>query len=171
MSTPQKNQEVCEGRLKYQIVLSLRFFMTIHDHSNHTLPKMHYRNKPLTVFAKRLNYVKSVLKKNFFWPVFYCIRIEYRKMRTRKNFAFGHFSRSAYLRWLAVLILVLISGLSKTYFCFTIKTILLDRYLKIVSLTWCILSWQPFCQNISNEKILAKGDIWDNYNFNTNHNS
>ena len=30
----------------------------------------------------------------FFWSVFSCIRTEYRKIRTRKNSVFGHFSRS-----------------------------------------------------------------------------
>ena len=31
----------------------------------------------------------------FFWSVFSYNRSEYRKIRTRKNFVFGHFSRSA----------------------------------------------------------------------------
>ena len=112
----KKNHQVWEGRLKYQIILSLRFFMTIHDHSNYTLLKMHCGKKPLTVFAKRLNCVKRVQIQNFFWPVFSCIRIEYRKIRTRKNSVFGH----------AVLILDVWhsfeydSGLSKMYFFFTI---------------------------------------------------
>ena len=38
--------------------------------------------------------VKSVEIRIFFWPVFSCIRTECRKTRTRKNSAFGHFSRN-----------------------------------------------------------------------------
>ena len=38
--------------------------------------------------------VKSVQIRSFFWSVFSCIRIEYRKIRTRKYSVFGHFSPS-----------------------------------------------------------------------------
>ena len=38
--------------------------------------------------------VKSFQIRSYFWPVFYCIRIEYRKIRTRNNSVFGQFSRS-----------------------------------------------------------------------------
>ena len=38
--------------------------------------------------------VKSVQIRSFFWSVFFRIRTEYRKRRTRKNSPFGHFSRS-----------------------------------------------------------------------------
>ena len=40
--------------------------------------------------------VKSVQIWNFFWSIFSCIRSlsGYRKIRTRKNFVFGHFSCS-----------------------------------------------------------------------------
>ena len=41
--------------------------------------------------------VKSVQIRSFFWSVFPCIRTEYRKLRTRKNSAYGHFSRSYFL--------------------------------------------------------------------------
>ena len=37
---------------------------------------------------------KSVQIRSYFWSVFSCIRIEYRKIRTRNNSVFGHFSRS-----------------------------------------------------------------------------
>ena len=37
--------------------------------------------------------VKSVQIRSFFWSVFSCIRTEYRKIQTRKNSEFGHFSR------------------------------------------------------------------------------
>ena len=49
--------------------------------------------------------VKSVHIQSFFWSVFSCIRAEYRKIRTRKNSVFGHFSRSANTdekRWVMV---------------------------------------------------------------------
>ena len=37
---------------------------------------------------------QSVQIRSCFWPVFPCIRTEYRKIRTRNNSVFGHFSRS-----------------------------------------------------------------------------
>ena len=37
--------------------------------------------------------VKSVQIRNYFWSVFSCIRTEYRKILTRNNSVFGHFSR------------------------------------------------------------------------------
>ena len=37
---------------------------------------------------------KSVQIGSYFWSVFFCIRIEYRKIRTRNNSVFGYFSRS-----------------------------------------------------------------------------
>ena len=45
---------------------------------------------------KGLNFhcVKSVQIRSFLWLVFSCIQSEYRKVRTRKNSVFGHFSRS-----------------------------------------------------------------------------
>ena len=39
--------------------------------------------------------VKSVQRRSYFWSVFSCIRTEYRKIRTRNNSVFGHFSQSA----------------------------------------------------------------------------
>ena len=39
--------------------------------------------------------VKSVKIRSFCWFVFSCIRIEYRKIRTRRNSVFGHFSRTS----------------------------------------------------------------------------
>ena len=41
--------------------------------------------------------VKSVQIQSFFWSVFFCIRTEYRKIWTRKNSVFGHFSCSEIL--------------------------------------------------------------------------
>ena len=38
--------------------------------------------------------VKSFQVRSYFWSVFSCIRTEYGKIRTRKNFVFAHFSRS-----------------------------------------------------------------------------
>ena len=40
--------------------------------------------------------VKSVLIRSYFWSVFSCIQSEYRKIRTRNNSIFGHFSRSVF---------------------------------------------------------------------------
>ena len=44
--------------------------------------------------VKLNHYVTSVQIRSFFWSVFSCIQTEYRKIQTRKNFIFGHFSRS-----------------------------------------------------------------------------
>ena len=41
-----------------------------------------------------LHCMKSIQSRSFFWSVFSCIRTEYRKIRTRKNSGFGHFSRT-----------------------------------------------------------------------------
>ena len=41
------------------------------------------------------NCLKSVQIQNFFWSVFSRMLIEYGKIRTRKNFVFGHFPHSA----------------------------------------------------------------------------
>ena len=38
--------------------------------------------------------VKSVQIRSFLWSLFSFIRTEYRKIRTRKNFVFEHFSRN-----------------------------------------------------------------------------
>ena len=40
------------------------------------------------------HYVKSAQIRSFFWSVFSCIQSEYRKIPTRKNSTFGHFSCS-----------------------------------------------------------------------------
>ena len=41
--------------------------------------------------------MKSVQIWSFFWSVFSCIQSEYRKIRTRGNFVFGHFSRCVHV--------------------------------------------------------------------------
>ena len=41
--------------------------------------------------------VKSVQIRSYFWSVFSCIQSEYRKIQTRNNSLFGHFSRSDYI--------------------------------------------------------------------------
>ena len=41
--------------------------------------------------------VKSAQTRSFFWSVFSCIQSKYRKIRTRKNSVFEHFSRSSSL--------------------------------------------------------------------------
>ena len=45
----------------------------------------------------RRHCVKSIQIRSFFWSVYFCIQSEYRKIRTRNNSVFGHFSRCAYL--------------------------------------------------------------------------
>ena len=42
----------------------------------------------------RFHLVKSVQIRSYFWSVFSCIQSEYRKIRTRNNSVFGHFSRT-----------------------------------------------------------------------------
>ena len=44
--------------------------------------------------------VKSVRTRIYFWSVFSCIRTENRKIQTRNNSVFGHFSRSESFFWL-----------------------------------------------------------------------
>ena len=46
------------------------------------------------VVCKWIHCVKSVQIRNYFWSVFSYIRTEYRKIRTRNNSVFGHFSSS-----------------------------------------------------------------------------
>ena len=48
------------------------------------------------LFNESHHCVKSVQIRSYFWFVFSCIQSEYRKIRTRKNFVFGHFSRSGF---------------------------------------------------------------------------
>ena len=52
-------------------------------------------NTPLKPLTKILLIITawSVQTQSFFWYIFSCIRTEYRKIRTRKKFVFGHFSR------------------------------------------------------------------------------
>ena len=46
--------------------------------------------------SQRNHYVKSVQIRSYFLSVFSCIRAEYRKIRTRNNSVFGHFSWSEF---------------------------------------------------------------------------
>ena len=50
-----------------------------------------------TFFTKDVHYVKSVQTRSYFWFVFSCTRTENKEIRTRNNFVFGHFSRSAHV--------------------------------------------------------------------------
>ena len=47
--------------------------------------------------SSALHCVKRVQIWSFFWSMLSCIRTEYKKIRTRKNSAFGHFPRSVSL--------------------------------------------------------------------------
>ena len=40
--------------------------------------------------------MESVQIRSYFWSLFFCILFEYRKIRTRSNYVFGHFSRSEF---------------------------------------------------------------------------
>ena len=44
--------------------------------------------------TKQRHCVKSVQIRSYFWSVFSCIQSEHRKIRTRNNSVFGHFSRT-----------------------------------------------------------------------------
>ena len=44
----------------------------------------------------QIHCVKSVQIRSYLWSVFSCIQSKYRKIRTRNNSAFGHFSHSDY---------------------------------------------------------------------------
>ena len=62
--------------------------------------------------------MKSVQIQSFSWSLFPCIQSKYRKIRTRKNFVFGHFSRSvthSYSSWEEI-ICDLFSIVSHIYF-------------------------------------------------------
>ena len=52
---------------------------------------------------------KKCLNTNFFWSVFFCIQSKYRKIQTRKNSAFGHFSPSGFWQSLVVGLVVYFS--------------------------------------------------------------
>ena len=54
-----------------------------------------WRPLPLLHYSCLLHCVKSVQIRSYFWSVFSCIQSEYRKIRTRNNSVFGHFSRIA----------------------------------------------------------------------------
>ena len=50
----------------------------------------------LKSFQHYYHCLKSVQIQSYFWFVFSCIQSEYRKIRTRNNYVFGHFSRSVF---------------------------------------------------------------------------
>ena len=52
-------------------------------------------NNNLGFFGKDQHCMKSVEILSYFLSVFSCIQSEYKKIRTRNNFVFGHVSRSA----------------------------------------------------------------------------
>ena len=53
-----------------------------------------HRKLRIMLQVLRKHYMKSFQIRSSFWSVFSCIWTEYRKIRTRKNPVFGHFSRS-----------------------------------------------------------------------------
>ena len=52
----------------------------------------------ITTDSHTIHFVKSVQIRGYFWSVFSCIQSEYRKIQTRNNSAFGHFSSSDFLK-------------------------------------------------------------------------
>ena len=91
--------------------------------------------------------VKSVQIRSYLWSVFSFIRTEYRKIRTRNNSVFGHFSRSVYFSVFilarvppsSVLIMILSSLITNClkYSSFPVVEFSLDRVIcsSFVSLT------------------------------------
>ena len=58
------------------------------------LPFQFPTSRQLLSLIWAIHCVKSVQMRSHFWSVFSCIWTEYRKIRTRNNSVFGHFSRS-----------------------------------------------------------------------------
>ena len=56
------------------------------------------------------HYVKSVKMQSFFWSVFSCIWTEYRKIRTRQNSVFGHFSHSNIFHYIKSILQIFITN-------------------------------------------------------------
>ena len=65
--------------------------------------------------------MKRVQIRSFSWCVFSCIRREYRKIRTRKNSVFGHFSRSAKLNFCYILLTIGDASIIGVVSCFTFE--------------------------------------------------
>ena len=55
---------------------------------------INYNLKRLQQKSRKIHCLKSAQIRSFLWSLFFYIRTEYRKIRTRKNSVFGHFSRS-----------------------------------------------------------------------------
>ena len=89
---------------------------------------------------KLLHCVKSAQIRSYFWSVFSCIRTEYRKIRTRNNSVFGHYSSwnrqfSDNFRWCSCCLI----------FWDSTEISQKDYFLKKFKRTWCHL----FAQKIS----------------------
>ena len=100
----------------------------------------------------------KVYKYEFFWSLFLCIRTKYRKIRTRKNSVFGHFSRSVKTReprfcrrsafaWKYYMNYVLLRGFSYTSFTKTLllfRISLLKRFIWRFNTSYIHLGWYHF---------------------------
>ena len=93
-------------RVKFDMLTYTNYFLKLTLESTSTKPPsriksplniFHLSNIFLCMIFGALHCVKSVQIQSFFWSVFSCIWTEYRKIRTRKNSVFGHFSGSARL--------------------------------------------------------------------------
>ena len=65
-----------------------------------------------STFPHLVHFVKTVQIRKIFWSVFSCIQSKYRKIRTRKNCVFGHFSLSCSPSWFSEIRSVITSMLT-----------------------------------------------------------
>ena len=78
---------------------SMKTFVFLYTTQKMKFSIKEYNTMYIILLAKYMTLycVKSVQIWSYFWSVFSCIQSEYRKIRTRNNSVFGHFSRSACL--------------------------------------------------------------------------
>ena len=64
-----------------------------------------YLHPPIRLLCEA-HCMKSVQIRIYFWSLFFCIRTEYRKIRTRNNSVFGHFHAMALTAWRIISIII-----------------------------------------------------------------
>ena len=92
----------CRYLRRYLVLDTCNFFRNTVHWNDAALVKVilcTYIFAGITFCEFRTRCVKSVQIRSFFWFVFSCIWTEYRKIRTRKNSVFGHFSSSDILNF------------------------------------------------------------------------
>ena len=92
------------------------------------------------VSSQNCHCVKSVQIRSFFWSIYSCVQSEYRKIRTRKNSAFGHFSRTCQISKMELFVKITNDFQSLTVF---------TKSLKKFWLCPCSLSLHKTCKNTS----------------------